>query len=120
MVEIDLIGEFSRVVLSQKQVEQKEVMLEEPEQGKKETLAWLVQVRYTTAAMGTTEIKKFIEQVKVMKAKVGYASVVSWYVCKGGFTEEAQTLLKKEGVLFSNREQFNKLANLFDFFGLPA
>ena len=120
MVEIDLIGEFSRVVLSQKQVEQKEVMLEEREQGKKETLAWLVQVRYTTAAMGTTEIKKFIEQVKVMKAKVGYASVVSWYVCKGGFNEEAQKLLKKEGVLFSNREQFNKLANLFDFFGLPA
>ena len=74
----------------------------------------------TTAAMGTTEIKKFIEQVKVMKAKVGYASVVSWYVCKGGFNEEAQKLLKKEGVLFSNREQFNKLANLFDFFGLPA
>ncbi len=119
MVEIDLIGEFSRVVPSQKQVEQKEVMLEEREQGKKETLAWLVLLA-PTAAMGTTEIKKFIEQVKVMKAKVGYASVVSWYVCKGGFSEEAETLLKKEGVLFSNREQFNKLANLFDFFGLPA
>jgi hypothetical protein len=41
-------------------------------------------------------------------------------VCKGGFTKQAQTLLKKEGVLFSHREQFNKLANLFDFFGLPA
>jgi hypothetical protein len=97
MVEIDLIGEW--------------------DEGK---LAWLVQVRYTSAAMGPAEIKKFIKQVEIMKAKKGYTKVVSWYVCKGGFTKQAQTLLKKEGVLFSHREQFNKLANLFDFFGLPA
>lgn len=97
MVEIDLIGES--------------------DEGK---LAWLVQVRYTTAAMGPAEIKKFIKQVEIMRAKKGYTSLKSWYVCKGGFTKEAQTLLKKEGVLFSNREEFNKLANLFDFFGLPA
>lgn len=102
MVELDLIGEW-----------QESTEDESPS-------AWLVQVRYTEKGMGITEIKKFLGQVQLMKAKKGYAKVVSWYVCKGGFTKEAAQALAQEGCLFSKREEFNKLANLFGFFGFPT
>ena len=32
----------------------------------------------------------------------------------------ARKLLEGAGVLYSDRESFNKLANLFGFFGLPV
>lgn len=36
-----------------------------------------------------------------------------------GFTAEAMTTLEQAGMLYSNREQFNRLSKLFDFIGLP-
>lgn len=53
-----------------------------------------------------------------MKAQ-GYATTTSWFFAKGGFVKNAAKLLDEAGVLYSDRVQFNKLANLFDFFGLP-
>jgi hypothetical protein len=85
MVELDLIGEWSE---------------SSPEPS---TSAWLVQVRYTEKGMGIAAIKKFLRQVQLMKAKKGYTQgagstkVVSWYVCKGGFTKEAAQALAQEG-----------------------
>lgn len=102
MVELDLIGEWQE---------------SSPDDSPS---AWLVQVRYTEKGMGIAAIKKFLGQVQLMKAKKGYTKVVSWYVCRGGFTKEAATALAQEGCLFSKREEFNKLANLFGFFGFPT
>ena len=84
------------------------------------TGAWLVQVRYTKKPMSPSSIRKFLKQVQAVSEASDYASVTSWFVCKAGFTKKARQLLKESGVLFSNREEFNQLANQFGFFGLPA
>ena len=65
-------------------------------------------------------IRKFLKQVQAVSEASDYASVTSWFVCKAGFSKKARQLLKESGVLFSNREEFNQLANQFAFFGLPA
>jgi len=97
-----------------------EVIIPQPPENPPQSGAWLVQVRYTQKPMGSPEIRKFLKQVEAMTADKKYDFVQSWYVCKGGFTKPARKLLEKAGVLCSNRESFNKLANLFGFFGLPA
>ena len=93
---------------------------EAPAETATKTSAWLVQVRYTKDPMGSPEIRKFLKQLKAVTAEKKYASYLGWYVCKGGFRKPARKLLEEAGVLFSDREQFNKLANQFGFFGLPA
>jgi hypothetical protein len=82
--------------------------------------AWLVQVRYTTKKMSAPAIRKFLKQVEEVTKENKYHEPQGWYVCKGGFTKPARKLLKEAGFLCSDRAQFNKLANLFGFFGLPA
>ena len=112
MVEVDLIGEWSESSQNPSTSSG-----HRPSDGQ---CAWLVQVRYTEKEMGIAAINKFLQQVKLMKAKIGYAKVISWYVCRGGFTKEAAQTLAQEGCLFSKRAEFQKLANLFGFFGFPT
>ena len=47
--------------------------------------------------MGIAAVKEFLQHVKLMKARMGYAKVVSWYVCRTGFTKEAAQLLAQSG-----------------------
>ncbi|MFQ5616973.1 MAG: hypothetical protein ACE5GO_11020, partial [Anaerolineales bacterium] len=82
--------------------------------------AWLVQVRYTKKRMGIEPVRRFLAQVEAVARVYAYSRPTCWYICKGGFTSEAAAALQEAGVLYSDRAQFNKLANLFDFFGLPA
>jgi hypothetical protein len=81
--------------------------------------AWLVQVRYTQSPMGKDAVQKFLAQCETVLAEHDYATVTRWYFCKGGYTSEAKQALEQAGVLYSDLEQFNALANLFGFFGLP-
>ena len=127
MVEVDLIGEWSEsspnpsTLVPERVCGQQAVPeLVEGHRPSDGQCAWLVQVRYTEKEMGIAAINKFLQQVKLMKAKKGYAKVISWYVCKGGFTKKAAQTLAQEGCLFSKRSEFNKLANLFCFFGFPT
>ena len=148
-IEIDLIGLYSSVIkaptdgLANDQAGQEEVKSQEALEGdtstelaqqynsealgsessaesSTKTSAWLVQVRYTKDPMGSPEIRKFLKQVEAVTTEKKYISYLGWYVCKGGFRKPARKLLEEAGVLFSDREQFNKLANQFGFFGLPA
>ena len=82
--------------------------------------AWVVQVRYTKVPMGEAEVHRFLEQTGDFVAKREYASVTRWYFCKQGYTAEGARALEDAGVLYSDREQFNSLANLFGFLGLPV
>ena len=138
-IEIDLIGTWT---LAAKEAPQKEgkpseqvdaLRKEEAEKQEEEVLeqaatvlesppeigAWMVQVKYTQKRRSSTDIRDFKKQVEIVSAKNQYAFVKSWYVSKGGFTKPARQLLEESGILFSDRAEFNKLANLFGFFGLP-
>jgi hypothetical protein len=89
--------------------------------------AWLVQVKYTQTPIGEEAVQHFLAQTQAVMAEEGYATLTRWYFCKAcgesdrtsGYTGEAARALKAAGVLYSDLEQFNALANLFDFFGLP-
>ncbi|MEM7131776.1 MAG: ATP-binding protein [Chloroflexota bacterium] len=82
--------------------------------------AWLVSVRYRNKKMGLAEIEKFLKHTMAVKSEKGYATVIRWYFSKSGFTEEATKRLQEDGIYFSDQQQFNNLANQFDFLGLPA
>ena len=81
--------------------------------------AWLVQVKYTRAPVGEDAVRHFLAQTDAVVAKKDYAAVTRWYFCKQGYTAEAAGVLREAGVLFSDRVQFNALAKLCGFFGLP-
>jgi hypothetical protein len=81
--------------------------------------AWLVQVKYTQAPIGVDDVQRFLTQTAAVTAKENYAHVTRWYFCKQGYTAEAAQALQQAGVLFSDREQFNALAQRVGFFGLP-
>jgi hypothetical protein len=98
-IEIDLTGEWPL-----------------PEEG---TGAWLVQVKYTQAAMGPDEVRHFLAQTDALIKEAAYTTAIRWYICKGGFTTKALKLLQEVGILYSDRTEFNALANLFGFYGLP-
>ncbi len=106
-IEIDLIGEYA---LPTDQEEEEEAA---PALG-----AWLVQVKYSKKRIREKTVRDFLTQIAAMKSQ-GYATTTSWFFAKGGFVKNAKKLLDDAGVLYSDRLQFNKLANLFDFFGLP-
>jgi len=115
-IEIDLICLYPIEVSGEVAEEPKQT----PPKSMSKTSAWLVQVRYTKDPMGSPAIRKFLKQIQAVTFDAKYATYLGWYVCKGGFTKPARKLLEEAGVLFSDREQFNKLANQFCFFGLPA
>ncbi len=47
------------------------------------------------------------------------SSATRWHFAKKGYTAEAVQCLKQAGVLYSSLGQFNALAKLVGFFGLP-
>ncbi|MCP4106308.1 MAG: ATP-binding protein [Desulfobacteraceae bacterium] len=81
--------------------------------------AWLIQVKYTHDPIGPKDIRKFLDQADKVIAEKGYTKITRWYFNKKGYTAKAVTCLQQAGVLFSTLEQFNALANLTGFFGLP-
>ncbi len=81
--------------------------------------AWLVQVKYWNAPIGQKEIKTFMDNTQVIAEEKGYTTFTPWYFCKRGYRPQAETLLQKHGILYSTLTQFNALAKLFNFFGLP-
>ena len=80
---------------------------------------WLVQIRYTKAPMGIKEVEKFISQTDLVIQKEGYTDVTRWYFCKQGYTSKARQALEQASILSSDLPQFNGVAKLFKFFGLP-
>ncbi|MBV7335147.1 hypothetical protein KFU94_44295 [Chloroflexi bacterium TSY] len=109
--EIDVIGEPKLVRL-------KGTVADEPIDPDSDSV-WLVSVRYRQQKMGEQAVTQFLKHAETVQAEKGYTTVTRWYFSKSGFTEEATALLQAEGVYFSNLEQFNTLANQFDFLGLP-
>ncbi len=81
--------------------------------------AWIVQVKYTKDPIGSDDIRKFLDQTdKIMEKKV-YRNLTRWYFSKKGYTKAASECLRQAGVLYSTLGQFNALAKLSGFFGLP-
>lgn len=102
-VEIDLTGEWTETTSHESPT----------------TSAWLIQVKYTRDPIGPEDIQKFLSQTDKVIAKKGYTNVTRWYFSKKGYTSDAAQGLQRAGVLYSTLEQFNALAKLVDFFGLP-
>lgn len=96
VIEIDVLGEY--------------------EQQKK---AWVVQVKNTRDKVSPQLVRHFLTQIETLNGSKSYDSVTGWYVSKHGFTKDATRMLQEAGILFSEREAFNKLAKLVGFFGWP-
>ncbi|MCP4350371.1 MAG: ATP-binding protein [Desulfobacterales bacterium] len=105
-IEIDLTGEWTDTPGSESG-------------GKNRKSAWLVQVKYTSAPVGKSDIRQFLEQTGKVAAEKKYANITQWYFAKKGYTASAEQCLQQAGVLHSTLGQFNALAKLVGFFGLP-
>ena len=125
-IEIDLIGEYLLPVEEEEDYDDDEDVEEEEEEeedyDEEEAVApalgaWLVQVKYSKKRIREQTVRKFLTQIAAMKQQ--YPTTTCWFFAKGGFVKNAAKLLDEAGVLYSDRKQFNQLANLFDFFGLP-
>ncbi|MCP4347957.1 MAG: hypothetical protein GY795_20835 [Desulfobacterales bacterium] len=81
--------------------------------------AWIVQVKYTKAPIGPDDIQKFLDQTDKITEKKVYQNLTRWYFSKKGYTKAASECLRQAGVLHSTLGQFNALAKLSGFFGLP-
>ncbi len=99
-IEIDLIGEWTK------------------DEGH-ENHGWLVQIKYTKEPVDKETVEHFFKQTEALCQAQNFATVTRWYFCKGGFRKTAAEALKQEGVLYSDLAQFNALAKLVGFFGLP-
>lgn len=80
---------------------------------------WLVQVKNVKTPIGEPEVQHFLTQCEKLLQQKPATTVVYWYFSKSGFTTPALGLLQSAGAFYSDRQSFNRLANLFDFFGLP-
>lgn len=102
-VEIDLNGEWT------------ENKADEPEG----LSAWIVQVKFTQKPIGLADVQKFLDQANIIIEKKGYIRTTLWYFSKKGYTKEAGECLRQAGALHSSLNQFNALATLTGFVGLP-
>lgn len=82
--------------------------------------AWMVQVKYRQRKTSKTDVENFLQHVETVTLTKGYTQVARWYFSKGGYTSDAETLLREEGIYFSTLAQFNALAQQFGFLGLPS
>ncbi|MFQ5616527.1 MAG: ATP-binding protein, partial [Anaerolineales bacterium] len=81
---------------------------------------WLVQVRYRKAPADATDTTHFLTQTDALINEQDYAAVTRWYFCKQGYTAGVAQALQDAGILYSDHDQFNALAKLVGFFGLPG
>lgn len=81
---------------------------------------WLIQAKYWKTPVGEKEAQDFLQQSESFLTEQRYAHVTRWYFSKSGFTQTALQALEKAGVLVSTLPQFNQLARLFGFIGLPG
>ncbi|MCP4347216.1 MAG: hypothetical protein GY795_17020 [Desulfobacterales bacterium] len=102
-VEIDLTGEWT----------------EDNSDDSTEISAWIVQVKYTKDPVGPDDIRKFLDQTDKITEKKVFRNLTRWYFSKKGYTKAASECLRQSGVLYSTLGQFNALAKLSGFFGLP-
>ncbi|MEM7533203.1 MAG: ATP-binding protein [Chloroflexota bacterium] len=82
--------------------------------------AWLVEAKYTQEPITKPVVAHFLKQSKQVEGRFGYQQVVRWFFSRSGFTGPAETLMKQEGVLYSDWKQFLALARTMGFFGLPS
>jgi len=86
---------------------------------------WLVQSRYQQRPVSRPEVERFLAQAETVKQKKKWTDLRLWFVAKVGrhpfvaFAETARRLMRREGVLHSDIQAFNRLARLFGFTGLP-
>ncbi|MEM7535595.1 MAG: hypothetical protein AAF639_25690 [Chloroflexota bacterium] len=102
--ELDLIGEY------QGYDEEAEVFMR---------LAWFVQVKYRKDKVTSTQVQEFLDQIHAVQDTKGYDEVTPWYVSKAGYSEPAKNRLEEEGIYYTDLQQFNDLADVFGFLGLP-
>ncbi|MEZ4733892.1 MAG: ATP-binding protein [Caldilineaceae bacterium] len=99
-IEIDLVGEWLEAEIASPSY-------------------WLVQVKNQQTPISDKDVTKFLRQCEQWSKKHPHRTLVRWYYAKSGFTSKARQLLEQAGVLSSDRQAFNQLARLFDFFGFP-
>jgi hypothetical protein len=80
---------------------------------------WFVQSRYQQKPVSRPEVERFLAQAEAVKRKEKWIDLTLWFMAKRGFAETARRLMRREGVLHSDIQSFNRLARLFGFTGLP-
>ena len=132
-IEIDLIGQYqyrlpveepAKAELDEDELDDEEFDDDDEEYDEDvpvqmATGAWLVQVKYSKKRIRQKTVRDFLAQIEAIKQQGDYTTTTCWFFAKGGFVKNAAKRLQEAGVLYSDRAQFNQLANLFDFFGLP-
>lgn len=81
---------------------------------------WLIQINKTQAKISQPQVQDFLTEIEKVKAQKEIMTLKCWYISKQGFSANAVSALKKAGILYSNREEFNELAKLFAFVGWPS
>ncbi|MFQ6073532.1 MAG: restriction endonuclease, partial [Methanosarcinales archaeon] len=70
---------------------------------KNEIIIWLIESKNWQNAVGSKEVKEFLEKIKVVSEQENPNSLIGWFYSKSGFKTEAIKLLKQHNILFSNQ-----------------
>jgi len=88
--------------------------------GSRPPYLWLVEVKHTQKRIGLQGVQRFEEACEVAAQVMTGETVTRWYVSATGFTKQAETYLKKNGFLYSDKDQINALLRSFGLRELPA
>ena len=80
----------------------------------------MISVRYRDRRMGVEDVREFMNDVQAVQGEKGYGELTRWYFSQSGFTEDAKKLLQAESIYFSDLEQFNCLAEMYDLMQLET
>ena len=68
-----------------------------------DSVRWVVEIKWRNKQAGVKEMQKLLQKAQLFNGE-------PWLISQGGFTQEAIDYARKNRVLFSNREQIEKLA----------
>jgi hypothetical protein len=66
---------------------------------------WAVEIKWRGKLMGVKELERLLVAANSLAAR-------PWAVSKGGFTPEAQTYARREGIMFSSQAEIEQLARI--------
>jgi len=82
---------------------------------------WVAESKwYHNRKVGIAEIQKLIEKGEWVRKDIGADFARVWFFSHDGFTEEAETFMQEQGVLWSTREDLDGLLDYVKLRRLPA
>lgn len=78
------------------------------------TTLWIAECKYRKRdPLNATEVKKTLTAAAVAQASRKAGAVILWFVSTGGFTKDAEALIKENNCFYSGQEEINEIVRRF-------